>query len=78
MLLASIAYSKLWLSPAGQVDTVGIAAQLVFAKGLLDKLNVDVDFLQMGKFKGASEAVHAGRGEPRGAPIARVRARRGP
>ncbi|WP_437983143.1 S49 family peptidase [Sorangium sp. So ce117] len=55
MLLASIACSKLWLSPAGQVDTVGIAAQLVFAKGLLDKLNVDVDFLQVGKFKGASE-----------------------
>lgn len=55
MLLAAAACSKLWLSPAGQVDTVGIAAQLVFAKGLLDKLNVDVDFLQVGKFKGASE-----------------------
>ncbi|WP_437576977.1 S49 family peptidase [Sorangium sp. So ce887] len=55
MLLAATACSKLWLSPAGQVDTVGIAAQLVFAKGLLDKLNVDVDFLQVGKFKGASE-----------------------
>ncbi|WP_437876430.1 S49 family peptidase [Sorangium sp. So ce513] len=55
MLLAAVACSKLWLSPAGQVDTVGIAAQLVFAKGLLDKLNVDVDFLQVGKFKGASE-----------------------
>ncbi|WP_437967280.1 S49 family peptidase [Sorangium sp. So ce260] len=55
MLLAAGACSKLWLSPAGQVDTVGIAAQLVFAKGLLDKLNVDVDFLQVGKFKGASE-----------------------
>ncbi|WP_437998247.1 S49 family peptidase [Sorangium sp. So ce185] len=55
MLLAAAACSKLWLSPAGQVDTVGIAAQLMFAKGLLDRLNVDVDFLQVGKFKGASE-----------------------
>ncbi|XXY17364.1 S49 family peptidase [Sorangium sp. So ce216] len=55
MLLAAAGCSKLWLSQAGQVDTVGIAAQLVFAKGLLDKLNVDVDFLQVGKFKGASE-----------------------
>ncbi|WP_104986461.1 S49 family peptidase [Sorangium cellulosum] len=55
MLLAAAGCSKLWLSPAGQVDTVGIAAQLVFAKGLLDKLNVEVDFLQVGKFKGASE-----------------------
>ncbi|MGK4008817.1 S49 family peptidase [Sorangium sp. So ce1036] len=55
ILLAATGCGKLWLSPAGQVDTVGIAAQLVFAKGLLDKLNVDVDFLQVGKFKGASE-----------------------
>ncbi len=55
LLLASVGCSKLWVSPAGEVDTVGIAAQLVFAKGLLDKLNVSADFLQVGKFKGASE-----------------------
>lgn len=55
LLLAAAGCGKLWLSPAGQVDAVGIAAQLVFAKGLLDKLNVHVDFLQVGKFKGASE-----------------------
>ncbi|AKT36677.1 Signal peptide peptidase [Chondromyces crocatus] len=55
MLLAAAGCSKLWLSPAGQVDTVGIAAQLLFAKGLLDKLNISADYLQVGKFKGASE-----------------------
>jgi protease-4 len=55
MLLASLACSKLWVSPAGQVGTVGIAAQLLFANKLLGKLNVDVDFLQVGKYKGASE-----------------------
>jgi protease-4 len=55
MLLASLACSKIWLSPAGQVDTVGLAAQLLYANKLLGKLNVDVDFLQVGKYKGASE-----------------------
>jgi protease IV len=55
LLLAATGCSKLWVSPAGQVDSVGIAAQLVFAKGLLDKLDIQVDFLQVGKFKGASE-----------------------
>lgn len=55
LLLAATGCSKLWVSPAGQVDSVGLAAQLLFAKGLLDKLNVSADFLQVGKFKGASE-----------------------
>jgi len=55
LLLAAAGCSKLWVSPAGQVDSVGLAAQLLFAKGLLDKLNVSADFLQVGKFKGASE-----------------------
>ncbi|EYF01459.1 Hypothetical protein CAP_8292 [Chondromyces apiculatus DSM 436] len=55
MLLAAVGCSKVWVSPAGQVDTVGLAAQLFFAKGLLDKLNISADFLQVGKFKGASE-----------------------
>lgn len=55
ILLAAVGCSKLWLSPAGQVDTVGVAAQLLFAKGLLDKLNISADFLQVGKYKGASE-----------------------
>jgi protease-4 len=55
MLLASLGCSKIWVSPAGGVDTVGVAAQLVFAAKLLDKLHVGVDFLQVGKYKGASE-----------------------
>jgi protease IV len=55
LLLAARGCSEVWLSPAGGVESVGLAAQLVFAKGLLDKLGVGVDFLQVGKFKGASE-----------------------
>lgn len=55
MLLSALGCSKLWVSPAGQVNTVGIAAQLLFANRLLNKLHVDVSFLQVGKFKGAEE-----------------------
>lgn len=37
------------------VSSVGIAAQLMFGRQLLDDLSVGVDFLQVGRFKGASE-----------------------
>src|SRR5262249_20716169 len=55
VLLAARGCSKLWVSPAGSVDTTGIAAQLLFGNKLLTRLHVDVDFLQVGKFKGAEE-----------------------
>lgn len=55
MLLSALGCSKVWLSPAGEVATVGVAAQLLFAKRLLGKLNVEADFIQVGKYKGASE-----------------------
>jgi protease IV len=42
---------RIWLSPAGDADTVGIAAQLVHVKGALDKLEVQADFVHVGKFK---------------------------
>ncbi len=49
--------TRRWLSPAGSLDTIGIAAQLVYMKGLLDKLGVEVDFLAMGRYKSAGEAL---------------------
>ena len=55
LLLASVGCSDLWLSPAGSVDAVGLAAQLLFGNKLLTKLHIDVDFLQVGKYKGAQE-----------------------
>lgn len=55
MLLAARGCDEIWLSPAGHVDTVGLAAQLIFGRPLLDALEVEVDFLQVGKFKGAKE-----------------------
>jgi protease-4 len=42
--------SRTWLSPAGRADTVGIAAQVMYMRGLFDKLKVGVDFLHVGKF----------------------------
>ena len=55
MLLAARGCDEIWLSPAGTVETVGLAVQLLFGRSLLDRLKVSVDFLQVGKFKGASE-----------------------
>jgi protease-4 len=53
--VAAAGCDRLWVSPAGGLDTVGIAAQLLYAKRLLGELKVDVDMLQVGRFKGASE-----------------------
>jgi len=55
LLLAARGCSRIWVSPAGGVDSIGIAAQMIYARSLLDKLHVGVDFLQVGKYKGAEE-----------------------
>lgn len=47
--------SRTWLSPAGEADTIGIAAQVMYMRGLFDKLKVGVDFLHVGKFKSGVE-----------------------
>ncbi|MFO0680101.1 MAG: S49 family peptidase [Polyangiaceae bacterium] len=44
------------VSPAGEVEAVGLAAQVVYMRKLLvDELRLDIDILQVGKFKGAEE-----------------------
>jgi protease-4 len=56
MWIAARGCDRIWVSPAGGVETVGIAAELLYAHRLLtEKLGIDVDFLQIGKFKGAEE-----------------------
>jgi protease IV len=47
--------SRAWLSPAGDAETVGIAAQIMYMRALFDKLKVGVDFLHVGKFKSGVE-----------------------
>jgi protease-4 len=49
--------SHIWASPAGDVEAIGMAAQVVyFHKLLAEELHITVDFLQVGKFKGAEES----------------------
>ncbi len=55
LLLAASGCSRIWVSPAGGVDSVGLSAQLLYGRSLLDRLHVAVDFLQIGKYKGAEE-----------------------
>ncbi|HEX3345803.1 MAG TPA: S49 family peptidase, partial [Polyangiaceae bacterium] len=56
LYLAVRACKRTWLSPASSVDAVGLAAQtMYFHKLLADELGLDVDFLQVGKYKGAEE-----------------------
>lgn len=52
--LASVADS-IYLNPAGQMDWRGLAAQVMFYKGLLDKLGVEPQIFRHGTFKSAIE-----------------------
>lgn len=57
--------SEIWLSPAGDASTVGIAAQLTYLKGALDRLGVRADMLAMGRYKsGAEPLTREGPSEP--------------
>jgi protease-4 len=56
IFLAARGCTRIWASPASSIDAIGIAAQtLYFHRLLADELGLDVDFLQVGKFKGAEE-----------------------
>jgi protease IV len=48
--------SNVFVSPAGEVETIGIAAQIVYMHRLLaEELHLSIDIMQVGKFKGAEE-----------------------
>jgi protease-4 len=48
--------SQIVVSPAGEVETIGLAAQILYMrKFLVDELKLSIDILQVGKFKGAEE-----------------------
>lgn len=55
LFFAARGCDRLWLSPAGEVGTVGIAGQMIYVKRLLDRLQVKADFLHMGKYKSFAE-----------------------
>jgi protease-4 len=47
--------TRRYLGPAGEAETVGLAAQIVYMHSILDRLKVQVDFLHVGKFKSGPE-----------------------
>ena len=56
LALAARGCKRVWVAPASSVDAVGIAIQQIyFHKLLAEEIGLDVDFLQVGKFKGAEE-----------------------
>jgi len=56
LALAALGCARVWASPASSIDAIGIAAQTIyFHKLLADDLGLEVDFLQVGRFKGAEE-----------------------
>ncbi|MCL2246100.1 MAG: signal peptide peptidase SppA [Lentimicrobiaceae bacterium] len=52
--LSSVA-DKMFMSNLGNVDLKGLAFQLMFYKGLIDKMDVDVQIVRHGTFKSAVE-----------------------
>ena len=52
--LSSVA-NKIYLNPEGIVELKGLSASIMFYKGLLEKLDIDVQIIRHGKFKSAVE-----------------------
>ncbi len=46
---------KIFLNPQGTVDFKGLASEMVFLKGMLDKLDIKMQIIRHGKFKAATE-----------------------
>jgi protease-4 len=57
LLLAVQGCDRIWLSPAGDVDAVGIAGQVLYLKDLLDRFKVQAQFLHVGRYKSAAEVM---------------------
>jgi ClpP class serine protease len=54
--LLAAACDEIVMVPAGTLTLPGVRAEATFYKGLLDKLGIQFDVLQMGKYKGAAES----------------------
>lgn len=52
--MASVADS-LWLNPVGMIDIHGLGGTTLYFKGLLDKLNVEMQIFKVGTYKSAVE-----------------------
>ncbi|MEC7646122.1 MAG: signal peptide peptidase SppA [Bacteroidota bacterium] len=52
--LASVA-NDIYLNPEGIIELKGLSAEIMFYKGLLEKLDIDMQIIRHGKFKSAIE-----------------------
>jgi len=52
--LASVS-DKIALNPEGIIELKGLSAEIMFYKGLMDKLGIEAQIIRHGKFKGAVE-----------------------
>jgi protease-4 len=53
--LVASACDQIIMPESGSLMVTGLQAQVLFYKGLLDKLGIQADFIQIGDFKGAAE-----------------------
>ena len=53
--LVAAACDEIVMPPTGTLIVVGVRAEVTFYKGLFDKLGIQADMIQMGKYKGAAE-----------------------
>jgi len=53
--LVATACDEIIMPESGSLMINGISAEVIFFKGLFDKLGIQADFIQIGDFKGASE-----------------------
>jgi protease-4 len=53
--LVAAACEQIFMPPSGTLLLPGVRAEMTFYKGLFDKIGLQFDVLQMGKFKGAGE-----------------------
>lgn len=53
--LMSTSASRIYLSPTGTVNLIGMHVEETYLKGLLDKIHVQADIEHMGAYKGAGE-----------------------
>ena len=49
------AADKIYLTPKGQLPLLGLSSEIIFLKGMLDKLGVEMQVFKHGEYKGAVE-----------------------
>lgn len=53
--LLATAMDRIVLMPTGNLNLIGLRAEILFMKGLLEKLDIEADMIAMGKFKSGVE-----------------------